>query len=124
MGIPILGLLPFATKILSKVLPDKPAKAINDIVGGIVGQDKDLQKSLEQERKFILEYSKILPRVCLIMREAGRPFVLIVYTLTFIGYYLITGKPPHPLICDITRWVAISYIGSRGLEKIVQTLKG
>jgi len=124
MAFPFLALIPFATKILSKALPDKPAKVINDIVGGIVGQDKDLQKALEQERKFILEYSKILPRVCLIMREAGRPFVLIVYTLTFVGYYLITGNAPHPLICDITRWVAISYIGSRGLEKIVQILKG
>lgn len=124
MGIPILGLLPFATKILSKVLPGKTGKEIGQIAGAIVGEDKDLQNALEQERKFILEYSRILPRVCLIMREAGRPFVLVVYTLTFIGYYLITGKAPHPLICDITKWVAISYIGSRGLEKIVQTLKG
>lgn len=117
-------LLPFAKKLLSKALPDKPAKAINDIVGNIVGQDKDLQKALEQERKFILEYSRILPRICLIMREAGRPFVLIVYTLTFIGYYLVTGDPPHALIVNIAKWVALSYIGSRGVEKVVQILKG
>jgi len=124
MGLPFLALIPFATKILNKVLPGKTGNEINKIVNTVIDEDKDLQTALEQERKFILEYSKILPRACLIMREAGRPFILIVYTLTFVGYYLITGKPPHPLICDITRWVAISYIGSRGLEKIVQTLKG
>lgn len=124
MGVPALALLSFGTRILTKVFPGKTKKAINQIVNTVVGEDKDLQKALEQERKFILEYSRILPRVCLIMREAGRPFVLIVYTLTFIGYYLVTGKTPHPLICDITRWVAISYIGSRGIEKVAQILKG
>lgn len=124
MGIPALALLSFGTRILTKIFPGKTKKAINQIVNTVVEEDKDLQNALEQERKFILEYSRILPRVCLIMREAGRPFVLIVYTLTFIGYYLVTGKPPHPLICDITRWVAISYIGSRGIEKVAQILKG
>lgn len=124
MGVPALALLSFGTRILTKVFPGKTKKAINQIVNTIVGKDADLQKALEQERKFILEYSKILPRVCLIMREAGRPFCLVVYTLTFVGYYLITGNPPHQLICDIAKWYAIGYLTSRGVEKVVQTLKG
>ncbi len=124
MGVPVLALLSFGTRILTKVFPGKTKKAISQIVNTVVGEDKDLQKALEQERKFILEYSRILPRVCLIMREAGRPFVLIVYTLTFIGYYLVTGDPPHILIVNIAKWVALSYIGSRGVEKVVQILKG
>jgi len=124
MAIPGLALLPFATKLLTKVFPGKTGKAIDQIVNTVVGKDKDLQKALEQERKFILEYSRILPRVCLIMREAGRPFILIVYTLTLVGYYLVMGKMPDVLICDIAKWVALSYIGSRGVEKVVQILKG
>lgn len=123
----VLSTVGLIGRVVSKILPGKPKAVIEGVVNDLITSDEEIQKQIEQERQHILSYegmAKDLPRVCLILREAGRPFVLVIYTLTFIGYYLVTGRPPHPLIVNIAKWVALSYITSRGVEKIVKTLKG
>lgn len=123
----VLSTVKLIGKVVSRILPDKPKEVVAGVVNDIITSDEEIQKCIEQEREFILNYegrAEFLPKVCLILREAGRPFILVIYTLTFIGYYLVTGKPPHILIVNIAKWVALSYITSRGVEKIVKTLKG
>ena len=100
MGIPILGLLPFVTKILSKVLPGKTTAQIEQIADTVIKGDKELQEFVEKREKFILQYegrAEFLSRIVGVLRAIPRLFISVGIATILFKYLWFNIPVPDKL---------------------------
>ena len=113
----MIGLIAkLAINVVSKLLPTKPKKIIQDLVNSVVVDDKEIQEGLEAHRRFILEHEgraeHLAPFVASV-RALVRPIIALSFTFVFLRHFWVFGTPPDTLITAATLGIVGWYFGER-----------
>jgi len=115
----ILGLIPFAVKLLGKVLPGKTTNEISNIVNTIISDDKELQDFIEKQNRFTLEFegrAEFLSKAVGVIRALPRPFIAIAIMVILFKYLWLNLVVPDKL-WYLSGGVFSFYFYLRHLEK-------
>lgn len=96
----ILGLIPFAVKLLGKVLPGKTTNEVSDIVNTIISDDKELQEFIEKQNRFTLEFegrAEFLSKAVSVIRALPRPFIAMATMIILFKYLWLNLIVPDKL---------------------------
>lgn len=115
----ILGLIPFAVKLLGKILPGKTTNEISDIVNTIISDDKELQEFIEKQNRFTLEFegrAEFLSKAVGVIRSLPRPFIAMATMIILFKYLWLNLLVPDKL-WYLSGGVFSFYFYLRHLEK-------
>lgn len=115
----ILGLIPFAVKLLGKILPGKTINEVSDIVNTIISDDKELQEFIEKQNRFTLEFegrAEFLSKAVGVIRALPRPFIAIAIMVILFKYLWFNLVIPDKL-WYLSGGVFSFYFYLRHLEK-------
>lgn len=115
----ILELIPFAVKLLGKVLPGKTTNELSDIVNTIISDDKELQEFIEKQNRFTLEFegrAEFLSKAVGVIRALPRPFIAMA-TMIILFKYLWFNIPMPDKLWYLSGGVFSFYFYLRHLEK-------
>lgn len=119
MAIPFLNPLQIVSTVVGKLLPKKPKAVVEGLIADVIRKDPNLQKALEDERKFILDYfgrAEYLPKAVQIVRSLIRPYCTVLFATTLVVWLCVRLELPPAWFCWATGGMLGWWFGSRTAE--------